>query len=182
MQFSEFINPHNRIACIGMSKIEDVNLTRLCTGIGFVLANLNKKIISGNANGADSLFAEGANLVNPKLVSLYLPELTHNKLYIHKDNEIYDQINNPEWETIAAKYHNYYSNLNPYIKKLFNRNVGIILNSDCVIALPNMNKKQWGGTGHSMRIAEAYNKPVLNLSKDDISQEIKSLIRSYIND
>jgi len=178
----EFIEPYNRIACIGMSKIEDKSLENICIGIGFVLANLNKQIISGNANGADSLFAQGANLVNSKLVSLYLPEMNHNKIHICIDNEIFDQANNPEWAQIAAEYHSYYNYLTPYVKRLFNRNVGIILNSDCVIALPNMAKKGWGGTGHSMRIADAYGKPILNISKEDISYEIKALIRSYIND
>ena len=179
--FFDFIKPYEKIACIGMAYFTfPEKQQNLCQTTGFLIASYDKILVSGNAKGSDNSFAQGANSVNPEKVSLYLPNKEHYPEHIVSGNKITYQEEHPEWAEIAKANHKYYHLLNAYVKTLFNRNVGIIFNSDCVIALPDMNKKDWGGTGHSMRVAKSFNKPILNIAEIDVTAEIKQLAKEML--
>lgn len=150
------------IACIGSRKITEKQ-KKICIAIGYFLAKLGHSINSGNAEGADCHFAIGANAINPELVNLYLTDKNHNPQFVQLGNSLYYENQFPEWEELA-KIHPKYNSLKPYVKKLMNRNAGIILNCDLCIAMPN--EKVTGGTAHSMKIAQSLNKPIINLNYD----------------
>jgi len=150
------------IACIGSRKITPTQ-QKICIAVGYFLAKLGHHISSGNAEGADAHFAIGANAVNPELVNLYLTGKNHNPQFIQHGNHLYYENEFPEWEELS-RIHPKYDSLKPYVKKLMNRNAGIILSCDLVIAMPN--EKVTGGTAHSMKIAQSLNKKVINLNLD----------------
>jgi len=60
------------VACIG-GKVLYPSEKETCFNIGRVLVEHGYAIKSGNADGADSMYAAGANFVNPAMVYLCLP-------------------------------------------------------------------------------------------------------------
>lgn len=179
-EISNLISKANRIACIGSSKFRNDDDEKTCQIIGYFIAHNNIELASGNAVGCDYAFATGANKVNENLVHLFLVNKNHNINHIKPGNHLYYENEHPEWSEIAKKNHPGYNNQSDYVQKLFNRNAGIILNSDLVIALPNPDKTSGGGTGHSIRIANELNIPVINLLDDDVIQNLKLLMRSHL--
>jgi len=176
----DLILKSKRIACIGSKNFRNADDEKLCQIIGYFIASQNIQVATGNAVGCDQAYAKGANEVNESLVHLYLVNENHNKYAIKPGNHIYYAKDHPEWVDIASRNHPAYQYQSEYVRNLFNRNVGIILNSNLVIALPNPNKSSGGGTGHSIRVAEEFNIPVLNLLDTVTVQNLKIFIKSHL--
>lgn len=157
------LNNAKVVACIGARNISESE-SKICILIGYYLAKLSKQVNSGNAVGADYSFASGANNVDPSLVNLYVVDKKHNLSHIRPENHIFYEFEHPEWQELLKSKNLYYNNSNNYIKKLFNRNAPVVIYADLVIALPDTSKLNYGGTGHAMKIAEAFNKPIINIS------------------
>jgi len=169
-----------RIACIGSTKI-DVDEIKLCQIIGYTIAKMGIELASGNAIGADQSYVKGANLVDEKLVFLYLTDTKHNPYAIKPGNNLIYSDDHPEWSEIAKRNHGGYNNQSLNVQKLFDRNVGIVLSSNLVIALPNPNKSWGGGTGHGMKIAQEAGIPVWNILKDNqLVDDLKTFMKSYL--
>lgn len=174
----ELIEAAENIGCVGTHNLDIITpeQTKLGYLIGYYITWKNKKLHSGNAVGWDNIFGIGGNFGNPSLVNLYLVNKNHNKHQILPTNVLHFDADHPEWAEIAPIYHGGYHRMSPYVKKLFNRNAGIVMNSNLLIAVPNEADKNWGGTGHSCRIAKARGIPVLNLNNIETVQEILNLI------
>jgi hypothetical protein len=176
----DLILKSRKIACIGSRNFRNEDDEKLCKIIGYFIASKNIQVASGNAEGCDQAYAKGANEVNESLVHLYLVNENHNKYAIKTGNQLYYTKDHPEWVDIARRNHPTYKYQSEYVQNLFNRNVGIILNSNLVIALPNSNKASGGGTGHGIRVAEEFNIPVLNLLDKEVAQSLKIFIKSNL--
>jgi hypothetical protein len=173
----ELIKGANSVGCIGTRDDLDDARIETCALIGYYLAKLGKTINTGNADGCDSLFALGGNKVDPSLVHLFLPFKSYNPEYIHEKNIIIHESENPEWQPIARAHHYCYdSKLSSRGRQAMNRNVGIILNSQLVIAMPSRKKSWGGGTGHGMKVAKAQNIPLLNISIEETRQALITII------
>ncbi len=178
----ELLTKSKRVACIGTGHPSSDDF-KLCQLIGYTLATLNIKVASGNCVGSDQAYAQGANAVDESLVHLYLTGPNHNKYAIRPGNNIIYSDDHPEWREIARNHHPRYDYQSKYVQSLFNRNVGIVLTSDLVIALPNLNKPQGGGTGHSMKVAESAKIPVWNIAKDkQLVEELKTFMRACLKE
>lgn len=150
-----------------------------CTAIGYALSIMGKIINTGNALGCDQAYAAGANFFTPTKVQLFCPDERHYPQAWCLGNIIHaNQIQ--EWRDIAREHHPKYDDLSVYVRKLMDRNVGIILSSDVVIALPNRNKSWGGGTGHGMKVAKTYGKPVIDISDEETLENLLSYLRSRV--
>lgn len=158
-----------RIATIGARDIS-LKTSNFLSEIGKMIVEHGNYIASGGANGSDSSFARGANLVDPTKVIIYLPWESYNKELIVKGNHVTWQIK-LEWEEIAARHHPKWANLKDSVRKLMARNAGIISRADKVIAYPNINSPFGGGTSHSMRVAKEKGIPILDLTEKEHSLE-----------
>lgn len=178
MDFTELYQA-SCIGCIGTSR-PTASEQASCVAIGYALTILGKRINSGNAKGCDFAYANGANFVRPQNVTLYLPEATHESSHWCFGNIIVTE-HEPIWSDIARAHHPKYDYMNSYVQKLFDRNAGIVLNSDFIIALPS--SKPWGGgTGHGMKIAKSRNIPVLDVSKEAVMTNLLDSLRVAIKD
>ena len=154
---------------------------KICIMIGAGLAKLGKNINSGNAKGCDNAYAQGANVINSNLVNLYIVDDKHNPHFIVPGNKIILNNKNTNWVEEAKKHHTSYYFMNSYVKKLFNRNAGIVLSSEILIAWPDKSKKNWGGTGHSMRVAIGANIPIIDISIEEIRKNLLLSLKGLIN-
>lgn len=176
-EIQQLIDNATAIACIGTRDDLDDSRIQTCALVGYYLARRGKIINTGNADGCDSIYAIGANKVDPKLVHLYLPFETYNPHYIHPQNTIIYEADHPEWIPIAREQHYLYdTGLSKKAQKAMNRNAGIVLNSQLVIAMPSRIKSWGGGTGHGMKVAKAANIPLLNINKDETRDELLNII------
>jgi len=172
---SNVLDQAKYVACIGSRDITEEQYA-MCVFIGFSLVKLGKYINSGNAMGADAAYASGGNEADPTHVNLYLPDMNYNPGNRHILNNIISPV--AQWSSVAKEHHFKYDSLSPYAQKAMNRNAGIVLNADLVIALPNKKKSWGGGTGHGMKIGKAYDKPVWNLN----DEELKINLLYYLNE
>lgn len=122
---------------------------------------------SGHAEGADWYFEQGAQ----EQCIAYLPSLNFNKQF---KSCAYLRVPefSPELKALAAKHHPKYSTMAPYVQRLMERNgcqvLGEKLNSPveavvCYCEWDKVNERWDGGTGQALRIAEAYNIPIINM-------------------
>jgi len=168
----DLITQYTNFGCVGTRNDLDDTRIKVVTLVGLYLAKCGKNIHSGNAIGCDQIYAIGANAVDPSLVWLYLTSPKHNVEAVVSGNHLVYESDHPEWVEIARKYHGGYDNLSSNVQKLFNRNAGIVLNSEVIIAMANRTKKWGGGTGHDIRIAKGLGKPVIDLNDEQTSKEI----------
>lgn len=147
--------------------------------IGMYLSGAGYTLRSGGANGSDKAFEIGCDKVNGKK-EIYLPWEGFNgsKSELIVKDEAYE---------IAKKYHPNYGRLSEEARSLHARNSHQVLGYDLntpstfIIAYcPN----ETGGTMQALRIAEAYNIPVLNIglcgSIDNIVDTVSSFLENYI--
>lgn len=139
----------------------------LFTNIAKYLATKDFILRSGAADGADSAFEKGCDIVNgPK--EIYLPWRGFNN---SKSQLIVEDVDAFE---IARKYHPYWTNLKAGAKKLQARNSHQVLGLDLhtpseFIICYTENGKREGGTGQALRIAEDYHIPIFDVGAyDDI--------------
>jgi len=76
------------IACIG-SRVTPAPILSWMEETAAKLVRLGYLIASGNAPGADQAWARGANSVNPKAVTLFLPEDSFERAAVHPDNNVH---------------------------------------------------------------------------------------------
>jgi hypothetical protein len=164
------------VGCVGSRSITNEQ-REMCVFIGYALAKLDKNVLSGNSDGADFAFATGVNHINPSKLTLFLPNESHLKTHWHSDNRLIFN-HELEWSEIAARNHPSYNYVKPYVQQLFNRNAGIVINSDLLIALPNSTSKDGGGTGHDIRIAIDIGKPYIDISKGETAQYLIKYLQS----
>lgn len=164
-----------RIACIGSRDISD-ETEKLLIEIGKFIAFKDWTIVSGNALGSDASYAKGANLVDPTKVWLHLPWPSYNSGLIVRGNVI--RPHNPQDSILAEKHHPAYPNLSQGVKKLMDRNAGILLDSDAVLAVLNPKKMGGGGTGHGWRIAGALGIPRLDLNGQKL-EDVFEFLEKY---
>jgi len=169
----------SRIACIGTREVPR-ELQGVLKDIGRYLAQHGYIISTGNAYGADSLFAQGGNKINPAAVELHLPWRNYNSEQVMPGNKIFQDGDIPEYQELAAQLHSNWLNLKRGVQALHARNVGIIKGTASVIALPNWQKTGGGGTGMGLRIAKHYSIPIFDLTKPEVLNRIVTKI-SYQN-
>lgn len=157
-----------KVACIGSRDISHKLRSNLIE-IGEYIASCGWTVVSGNAIGSDAAYAEGANKIDESKVELYLPWQTYNTSFIKPGNIL--KLFDSAWKEVAIKHHPIYASLSQGAQKMMDRNAGIIINSDVVLAVLNHSKTGGGGTGHGWRIAESLSKPRLDVSKIKSSNE-----------
>ena len=140
------------------------------------LANEGWVLRTGNCQGADQAFQNGANAVNPKLVELFLPWPGYEVASIALGNVVYTP--SRQAYDLAAQYHPAWQKCSPAMKALHARNAQIILGAELVepvelIICWTPQGKAVGGTAMGIHIAQAYGIPVRNLAA-----EIESLAYS----
>lgn len=127
-----------------------------------ILASYGYILRSGGANGADSAFEMGCDLVNgKKQIFLPWPEFNNKVSEFERPSS--------EATEIAQKYHPHWSNLRRGGKALHSRNTHQILGPDCktpvdfVVCWTN----KTGGTQQALRIAKDLNIKIYNLRYED---------------
>ena len=126
--------------------------------IGKYLAKMGYILRSGAADGADAAFEAGCDSVSGSKL-IYLPWKGFNR----SDSEFYT-ISEEAFE-LAKKYHPNWTMLRHSAEKLHARNCYQILGED--LKTPSKFVVCWsngsGGTEQALRIATAYNIPIINL-------------------
>jgi len=146
------------IACIGSRRIEKASDRYLLEHMGAKYAEDGYTITSGNADGADDLFAAGASDVAPERVEIYLPWDSYNRRRLVHGNQIWtaDQATQEHWR-LAQDAHHRWDWLKDSVRRLMVRNAMLIRRFDkpvdLVVAFPDMTKPGLGGTGHACRCA-----------------------------
>lgn len=162
-----------RIACIGSRALNEGDL-HTCFQLGEFIANQGGEIHSGNAEGADQAFANGANTVDPERVHLHLPWASFNHSAVVAGNVAHLPVEGSGFEMTAAKYHPRWKYLKQGARKLHIRNVSIVVwpcVKDLVLAFPSQ-KAGGGGTGQGIRIATGLGIEVIDLNgltREDLS-------------
>lgn len=152
------------------------------TDIGFWLVKKGFVLRSGGADGCDSAFEKGCDLINGQK-EIYLPWLKFNG---NKSNLI---VINPRAFEMAEVYHPYWSKLNQADRRLMARNVHQVLGSDFntpseFIICYTKNGQCVGGTAQALRIAKDKFIPVFNFGEyeniDKAKSEFKKFIKRFI--
>jgi hypothetical protein len=189
MLFNEFSNlvfslPSPVILLEGSRSVEDADREKL-TALGAKLASAFPNIIfrSGNADGADSLFAEGILQVNPKQLELILPndrklKSTHGERRIsleQLDKAELNQICQLTKQATAInkpliEFYEQGKQGSPRFKAQYLlRDALKVIGSEKLNFKPaafglfylNSKKKTGGGTGHTIRVCELQFVPVI---------------------
>ena len=134
------------------------------------LEEMGWKLRSGHGRGADQAFEAGVKLGANK--EIWLPNKNFNGAYIEFPHYHVSSLS-PVIKRIAAEHHGGYYKCSPYIQRLFDRNVNILLGAEAlkhqesafvVYWQPEENKiDNYGGTNHSLRIARTYGIPTFNI-------------------
>lgn len=152
--------------------------------IGQYLAKEGYVLRSGGADGADTAFEQGCDLVNGEK-EIFLPWKGFNgsssNLYL-KGKEIEEEIQRQAFE-LAAKYHPGWNFLSYGAKCLMARNgmqvLGRNLNDPVSFVICfNLGGLKRGGTSQALRIANDRDIPIFNLSNED---DRKRLLLVVIN-
>ena len=162
------------IACIGSRDISPT-VYSMAKQLGAYIVNQGYCIKTGNAQGFDQAVAEGGNSQDPSKVFLYLPWSSYERQAIHPENKIF-YADNADW-SLASEHHPNWGKLSHGTIKLMLRNVGIVKDSNLVVAFLNHKKKGFGGTGHGWRVAESLSIPRIDfsiISFAECMEEIKS--------
>jgi hypothetical protein len=156
----------NRIAIIG-TRHPAPEAAELIVRIARAFRDLGWTLVTGNADGVDSLARDAWNETAPERVLLFLPWRGYNAAYIHPRNRVivFDPQVHRVWHDSVAVYHPAAERLSPGAVKLHARNYGIVEAADVVIALPN-DSIEGGGTGQGIRVARAMGKPLFVLPGD----------------
>lgn len=141
--------------------------------LGRELALRNYTLRSGGAEGADSCFEKGCDLVIGEK-EIYLPW----KGFNNNPSELFIYSNLKEAMQLAEKHHPYFNRLRPAARKLIARDGYQVLGKD--LKTPSDFVICWtpggsgeGGTGQAIRIARAYGIKVCDFGKYPIEQAMK---------
>jgi hypothetical protein len=153
------------VAGIGSRKTPE-NVLALFRQLGQSIAECGGILRSGNANGADAAWQEGAGDAS----RIYLPWATYNPNNLRGKSIIVES--RSDLEELVDKFHPAPQNLSPGARALIRRNIPIILGYD--LQKPVDSVVCWtsgaGGTAFSLDIATANNIPVLNLAYATLDQ------------
>ena len=161
------------------SRNTPMNILNIMTGIAYHFSKYDVVLRSGGAHGADTAFEEGCDQSNGKK-EIFLPWKDFN------DNK--SELYNPTKEAyeIARNFHPYWQGLDASVKKLMARNTHQVLGKTCsdpcdIVICWTLNENK-GGTSQALRIAKAYNIPIVNINnisvpslKTTLTQIIKIL-------
>ena len=151
------------IACIGTRELPETERPFL-NRIGQWLAQSDFIIASGNADGSDNAFAQGANQFYPKRVNLYLPWSGYNSEKIVKGNGVIvlDKLKHDYAFERMRRHHPASDRLKQGAQKLHARNALILKEAiACIAYHPTPGR---GGTEMGVRLAEYYGIPVINIA------------------
>jgi hypothetical protein len=165
------------------SRETPIEVLKLFTQLGKLLANKGYILRSGHAEGADSAFEYGCDMVSGNK-EIYIPwsgfENSNSKLIV-SDKRAFE---------IAEKYHPYWFNLKQGARKLQARNSHQVLGLDLetpsnFIICWTKNGSGSGGTGQALRIAKDYNIPIFdagNYKDIDIAKlKLKEFLLDSLN-
>lgn len=135
--------------------------------IGRQMAKDGIMLHTGNARGADQAFAEGANEVDPTLVTLWLPWPNFEVDKIVEGNIVHIRPRR-DAQDIAEMLHPAWRKQSRGARLLHSRNTHIILNEDVFTPVDKVicwtiDGKEKGGTGQALRVANWWN--LMNDSK-----------------
>lgn len=158
-----------KVACVGTREISD-EMRRKLVLFGRMIVMRGYELHTGNALGSDAAFAEGGNKL-PGQVHLHLPWSSYNADLIKPENVVRSSYSSAIAD-LAASCHPAWAACSQGTKKLLARNASIISSSDAVVYFVDESKLGGGGTGHSVRVASALNKPQLKLRSSDSIEEL----------
>lgn len=180
---SDFDKPGSIVLLEGKRNVLDLDKEKL-TAIGTLLASQTKHIVfrSGNAKGSDQLFSDGVTAVDNKKLQVITPYAGHRS----KTNQAYDTIALDELDLAQEADVVYQSKSNKKTESLIDRYVSGTKNRytikaayiirDTIKAIgteeiapatfgifyDDLEDPMSGGTGHTMRVCEQNNIPILN--------------------
>ena len=139
------------------------NIIKIIIKLGRWLSLKGYTLRSGAADGCDTAFEKGCDLVKGKK-EIYIPWKNFN----NSDSELI--VKNKKAFEIAAKYHPNYEKLSLGVKKLQARYshqiLGLTLDNPVKFVICyTKNGLEIGGTSQALRIAKDYNIPIFNLGK-----------------
>ena len=187
MNLSDFINAYDFIGSIvlleGKRKVNPSDKNSLIL-LGELLATRTKyiKFRSGNAPGADELFCKGISLVDNKRIELIIPDNMHRRKnrngieaisldeinLLNEPEIVYQSKSNNKTRQLIDRYVNgYRDNITikaGYIIRDTIKVLGIkgIHPASFGIFYDDLENPQTGGTGHTMKICELNNIPIIN--------------------
>jgi predicted Rossmann-fold nucleotide-binding protein len=158
------------VACIGQRGITRHSERCYLEAIGAHLAESGHTISTGNAPGADQLFALGAGFHHPHQVELYLPWPRFEEKAILQGNRVFHAADAlPEHRRLAEQAHPAWTQLSGTVRNLMIRNAMIVRRfdrpADFVYAWPNLTSPHWGGTGHGINVARGLGIPVFIINQ-----------------
>ena len=115
-----------KYAGIGARKTPQIILEKMeefayeCALRGFILR-------TGNAEGADLAFLNGASKVDNKLIELHLPWTGFRKSEVREGNTVFVTGFDPEARRIAAEHHPAWDSCSKHARALHGRNTTIIM-------------------------------------------------------
>ena len=179
------------IAMIGSrdTSCVDPSILDLYDRVACMAAWAGYTVISGAAEGFDRVACTSTLAAGGK-VKLVLPWRTYERewylkqivLYPKKISiEVYDPNINHDWTESVWTYHPQGTRLTQGAYALHARNFGIIKPASLVIAVPNPGKVGGGGTGQGLRIAEALNKRLYDLTKPESCAQVDQMISRFEN-
>jgi hypothetical protein len=187
MTLQEFIkkfdNLHSVVLLEGKRNVLDVDKEKL-TALGSLLASTTKNMVfrSGNAEGSDQLFSDGVTAVDNKRLQVITPYSGHRE----KTNQAYETISLDQINLTAEPEVVYHSKSNKKTEKLIDKFISgdknrytikaayIIRDTIKAIGTDEINpatfgifyddldKPKEGGTGHTMKVCEQNNIPIID--------------------
>lgn len=145
------------------------------------LADEGWTLRSGHAPGMDQAFESGAG----RRAEVYLPWPSFEDGELLDADVIVDKPSREAYE-LAERYHPTWERLGSGAKRLHARNshqvLGLGLNDPSRFVLCwTAGAKTQGGTGQTLRLAEAYDIPVFNLADDGVFRRINEFLKTDVN-
>lgn len=166
------------VAIIGTRK-PSAETANLCRKVSVAFRDIDWKLVTGNANGIDSIARDVWNKTCPEQVTLVLPWPEYNRGKVHPANRVVVYSGQGKWYESVRQYHPAFDRLADYEVKLHARNYGVVELADVVIAFPG-DGKEGGGTGQGIRVARALGKKLFVLP-DDLDALRSFWRKAYIN-
>ncbi len=169
-----------RVAIIG-TRQPSAETAALCCKVARAFCDLACELVTGNADGIDSIARDVWNKCYPERVALVLPWPSYNRHLVHPKNLVVVYQGQQAWADSVCQYHPASDCLRPGAFKLHARNYGTMEMADAVIAFPKDGKES-GGTGQGIRVARALRKPLFVLPGDlerlrDFYRSLRSSLR-----
>jgi hypothetical protein len=153
-----------RIAIIGTRR-PSPEMAALCRKIAVAFRDLGLELVTGNADGIDSIARDVWNERWPERVTLVVPWFSYNMQARKAHNRVVTYHGQSAWAQSVRDFHPAPDRLSEAAFKLHARNYGIVELADAVIAFPN-DGREGGGTGQGILVARALGKPLFILHGD----------------